>query len=351
METLKTNTKILQNGSGSLEIDLFGGAITSFHLHEGGINPLSFRFSKEQMPENNKAGAPYQGHFLCLGRWGEPSEGEIKAGVPNHGQVANILWEAGESDQMQLEMQAHSQLEGFHINRNIQLDIHSPVYTVNEEVTNTNPLGRLYNMVQHPTLAMPFLDHATIINCNAEIGFDYNFGKEPEKYVSNWPMGICQNMTTINLSTTEQAYSSVFSFIVKKGAKLGWVTAYSPTYHLVLGYLWERKDYPWINLWQDWHEDKIRYRGIEFGTTGIHKPFSQIIEDGNWKVFEENTFEYIDAREKLCRRYLSFLCKVKPGFQGVDEVSISNGGISIKDHASGQNIEVRTSLNFFYGLY
>lgn len=350
MEVLKASTKILQNGAGSLEIDLFGGAITSFHLHETGINPLSFRFTKEQMPENNKAGAPYQGHFLCLGRWGLPSEGEIKSGVPDHGQIANILWEAGKYDHLQLEMQAHSQLEGLQIQRNIQLDKDSPVYTVTEEVTNTNPLGRLYNMVQHPTLGRPFLDHATVINCNADIGFDHNFRKEPEKYVSSWPVGISKDLTDIDLSSTGQIYSSVFSFIIKKKAKFGWITAYSPTYNLIFGYLWKRKDYPWIDLWQDWHEDRIRYRGIEFGTTGIHKSFREIAEDGNWKVFEENTCEYIDAGEKLCKTYLSFQCEVKPRFQGVEEVSISKGIITIKEHANSQIIEIRTSFEDFYDL-
>ncbi len=350
MEVLKASTKILENGSGCLEIDLFGGAITSFKLHEGEINPLSFRFSAEQMPANNKAGAPYRGHFLCLGRWGLPSEGEIKAGVPDHGQIANIMWQAEEGDQTQFEMQTHSELEGLHVKRLIQMDINSPVYIVNEEVTNTNPLGRLYNMVQHPTLGRPFLDDTTIINCNAGLGFDHCFSNEPEKDVSSWPIGIGEDMKTINLSNTEQNYSSVFSFIVKKEAKFGWVSAYSPTHNLILGYVWERKDYSWINLWQDWHEDKIRYRGIEFGTTGIHKPFGQILEDGNWKVFGENTCEYIDAGEKLSRKYLSFLCKVQPGFQGIDELSISKGLISLKDDVSGQHIELAISLKNFYDL-
>src|ERR1700755_3260544 len=84
----------LENSLCSLTVDSFGGAITNFHLKdEQQINPLSFAFTQEQMPENNKNGAPYQGHFLCLGRWGLPSEGEIKTGVPNHGEAANIHWE------------------------------------------------------------------------------------------------------------------------------------------------------------------------------------------------------------------------------------------------------------------
>lgn len=338
--------KVLQNGSCSVEIDLFGGAITKFCVHGEEINPLSFRLPAEQMPENNKAGAPYQGHFLCLGRWGRPSEGEINAGMPDHGQLSNILWEAEDTGLMKLEMRAFSPMEGLHVNRSIELSRNSPLYMVTEEVHNTNALGRLYNMVQHPTLAQPFLDNATVVNCNAEPGFDHSFGVEREKYASNWPMGLCRDMTAINLSTPQKEYSSVFSYVVKKTDKMGWVTAYSPTHNLLLGYIWKRTDYPWIILWQDWLGSSIRYRGIEFGTTGIHKPFKQIISDGDWKVFGENTCEYIDAGEKPCRKHLSFLCEVKPGFKGVNEIYYSNGDVIIKDQLSGQNIELSMNPGF-----
>jgi hypothetical protein len=346
MELSGKIVKVLQNGSCSVEIDLFGGAITKFCLPGEEINPLSFRLPAEQMPENNKSGAPYQGHFLCLGRWGRPSEGEINAGMPDHGQLSNILWEAEDTGPMKLEMRAFSPMEGLHVNRSIELSRNSPLYMVAEEVHNTNTLGRLYNMVQHPTLGQPFLDHATVVNCNAEAGFDHSFGVEREMYASSWPIGLCKDMTAIDLSAPQKEYSSVFSFVVKKTDKMGWVTAYSPTHNLLLGYIWKRTDYPWIILWQDWLGSSIRYRGIEFGTTGIHKSFKQIISDEDWKVFGENTCEYIDAGEKPCRKYLSFLCDVKPGFKGVNEIYYSNGDIIIEGQVSGQNIELSMNPGF-----
>lgn len=113
----------LENNKSIVTIDSFGGAIINFHLKDIAINPLSFAFSKEQMPVNNKAGAPYKGHFLCLGRWGEPSAGEINAGLPNHGQFANILWNIEETKQQNiLKMNAAASLEGLCIERKIILD-------------------------------------------------------------------------------------------------------------------------------------------------------------------------------------------------------------------------------------
>ena len=97
----------LHNPASSLTVDLSGGAITDFHLKdEACINPLSFEFSKDQMPVNNKTGAPYRGHFFCVGRWGLPSEGEIKSGIPNHGEIANIGWTKKENSNEKLIMEA-----------------------------------------------------------------------------------------------------------------------------------------------------------------------------------------------------------------------------------------------------
>lgn len=152
----KSFKKKILNTTASLEVDLFGGAITSFRLSQIPINPLSFKFWKQDMPVNNK-GAPYQGHSLCLGHWGRPSKGEIRAGVPDRGQTANILWESREkSNQIRLEMHVTSALDGLHLKRNIELSSRQPAYLVNEVITNINSRGRFYNMVQHPTLAKPF---------------------------------------------------------------------------------------------------------------------------------------------------------------------------------------------------
>lgn len=187
MPRIEQTKLILSNSSCSVETDLYGGAITDFHLPDSKINPLSFRFSRDQMPENNKNGAPFQGHFLCLGRWGPPSEAELKQGIPYHGQIAGIPWKAGSSKSLKLDMEAFGPLEGLYINRTIQLDEQYAIYCVNEEITNERVIGRLFNIVQHPTIAAPFLDRFTVVNCNASTGFNDAFNSDPKR---RFPMAI-----------------------------------------------------------------------------------------------------------------------------------------------------------------
>ena len=320
---------ILSNSVASLSVDLFGGALTDFHLFDGELNPLTFRFSKGEMPANNKEGAPYQGHFLCLGRWGEPSPGEKRAGLPDHGQFANQMWQVRQANPYYLSMYAESKWEGLKVDREIRLDKGAAVFHTLEAITNINPLGRLYNIVQHPSIARPFLKPSTKVFCNADKGFHYACYKAPGEAMSQWPQGINPDRTLTDLSKSENASSGVYSFIVEQKDEWGWITAYTPEYRLLLGYLWRRSDYPWINVWRDYHDGEIRYRGLEFGTSGIHQHFGEILRTGNTRLFDEPVFEYIDAGQVIQKEYLAFLHQVDEPVRGIKSIHLTGGNIII----------------------
>jgi hypothetical protein len=333
----------LENNYCALTVDSFGGSITDFHLKEDAqINPLSFAFTKEEMPGNNKNGAPYQGHFLCLGRWGLPSQGEIKAGVPNHGEAANIHWETTAKNNNELCMQTTAKLEGLHVERTIVLDENNAVFCVEETVTNIHPLGRLFNMVQHPTLAAPFLNASTIINCNATIGFDQSKYQSAEKRSFHFPFVKDNNDNTFNVKNAQTNYNVVFSFLVDKNNDIGWLTAYSSSHNLMIGYIWKRSDYPWIHLWQHWNETEILYRGLEFGTAGIHQPYKEIINTAT-QLFGEKTFAYIDAGESISKKYFCFMYKTERSFTEVENIKIEADTIFIQ--TTNETFTLATSFN------
>lgn len=335
----------VSNNVASVAVDTLGGAIVDFHLHAGKINPLTFRLPLDGMPENNKTGATYQGHFVCMGCWGQPSAGEIEAGLPNHGQAANLPWTVTAVDnENELHMEVNTPLDGLKINRVLRLDNNSPVFTVSERVKNINPLGRLYNVVQHPTIAAPFLDGHTIVNCNATAGFSC-FGDDEMQNRSHWPTGIAEGGMVIDLSNPNKGDNfSVYAFVADKSSNIGWITAWSPTHNLVLGYLWKRTDYPWICLWQDYADGKIKHRGLEFGTTGIHKPFNEILAANHIKVLGENTVTHIDAGQDIERGYCAFLLPVTANFKGVEQIKLDGENILIKTVKSEQMITLNTSF-------
>ncbi|MDB5192131.1 MAG: hypothetical protein JWQ96_1694 [Segetibacter sp.] len=349
MSNIKSGLIHLQNNSASLTIDSFGGAITSFELKDSHINPLSFAFAKEQMPANNKAGAVYQGHFACIGRWGEPSAGEAKSGIPNHGEPANIEWTVKEQLSDTVQIQSVALKEGLEVDRTVLMDAASPAFIVHESITNINPLGRIYNIVQHPTIARPFLDDATIIDFNGQQGFDQANFKNIHSNIIQWPFARSNKNDTIDLRNPEGAYNAVFSFVVNPADQFGWITAYSPTHHFLLGYLWKRSDYPWIHLWQHYEGDKILYRGLEFGTAGLHQPFHTILNTAS-TLFGEDTYAYIDSGEVVSKSYLSFIHATPHEFTGVESATLNAEGLRLKVRDNNTDIIIKLSQKLIDGL-
>ena len=343
MNTRNTSVMTLQNDCSAVALDLYGGSITDFHLLHHNINPLSFSYPPEQMPQNNRAGAAYKGHFLCLGRWGQPSAGEIKKGVPHHGQFANMRWNLQhQSSNLQAYMDTFSEMESLSVKREIILDNLSPVLFVQELVENTAQLGRLYNMVQHPTIAAPFLDEHTVIDSNATEGFNQLMYKSAAANTINWETPFLKN------KHTEQS-DDVTSFIINPEEVYGWITAYSPTHNLVLGYVWRRKNYPWLHIWQHRLNEAIQYLGMEFGTAGIHQPFPEIINTAT-SLFNEKTLDYIDAGEIVNKAYASFIFETDQGFGGVENINITNGKLHIKAKQKGTGTLFNLSEKIIYGL-
>jgi hypothetical protein len=67
-------------------------------------------------------------------------------------------------DDGSLTMSVSLPLAGLLVDRTMAL--RGAALHVSETVTNANTLGRVYNIVQHPTIAPPFLTTETVVDCN-----------------------------------------------------------------------------------------------------------------------------------------------------------------------------------------
>jgi hypothetical protein len=334
---------MLQNEACSLSFDRQGGAWVDFHRKPGGMNPLNFHLEQDVPGAQSYS---FRGHFLCLGRWGDPSPGEAAKGHVKHGDFNRLEWTA-EANGNGCVMRAESPLEGLFLERTITLDRQAPLVTVKELVHNTGSLGRLYQMVQHPTLTAPFLAGDTLVDCNATTGFDYAFETYDEAAFCQWPVARTTRGEQLHLGRPERPYSSVFSFIVDPAEEWGWITAYAPAQQLLLGYVWPRIHYPWIHHWLHFEQDTLRYRGLEFGTTGVHKSFQEIWERQLLQVLGTPACSYIDSGETQQRQYSAFQLPVPAGFTGVQRVEVGENALHIVEKGSG----TKNTLLFHQPLY
>jgi hypothetical protein len=325
---------VLSNSAARMVIDLGGGSITQFQFKDQGLNPLRWANSgpaTELRPMS---------HFLCLDRWEQPSQSEIKNGMPFHGEATRVRWEVGEANETSVRMKAKLPMAGLAVDRAARMDAASAVVLITEAVTNGNPLGRLYNMVQHPTIGPPFLDETTLVDSNATKGFMQSSPlPNPEEPSVEWPQALKNGQPVDMRRLQTDPNPNVVSYVVDE--PYGWATAVNPGRGLLIGYVWKTAEYPWFNAWRHVAEGKPLARGLEFGTTGLHQPFPVLVRKG--RIFGRTIYEFLDAAQTQNRSYVMFLARTPTGYSGVTRVEINDGALLIHGRDGGR-ITVTTGL-------
>jgi hypothetical protein len=322
---------VLEGQAARLVLDLGGGAITDFHLLPQGLNPL-------QWGTSDPSTAPHpMGHFLCLDRWGPPSEAEEKNGMPFHGEASHVVWQVEQTPKeqdgkVQAAMSATLPLAGLKIRRRIALSTTGAFFVVTEEVTNANKLGRLFNMVQHPTISPPFLDEQTVVDANARRGLMQSSPlPNPEEPSVYWPEARKEGQPVNLRHLSSDPEPNVVSFTIDE--EYGWVTASSPAHGLLIGYLWKAAQYPWFSAWRDVAQGRPAARGLEFGTTGLHQPFPALVAKG--RIFGRPLYAYLDAGEMVSKTYACFLIPIPADYRGVSSLTYSGKTLVLHEREAG----------------
>ncbi len=325
-------TLTLDSGNATISWDLAGGGLVDFQFKDQPLNPFTWE-------EKSATPAHMKGHFLCLDRWGAPSAAEVSAGVPFHGEAAHVEWRKAGKTPTEAEMTVRLPLAKLGVKRTIKLDGASVL--VIEAVTNEAPLGRVFNMVQHPTIGPPFLDESVVVDSNARRGFMQSSPMpNPEHPTVVWPQALKEGVPVNLQFLRDDPMPDVVSYVVDE--EIGWVTALNPDKRLMLGYIWKTAEYPWLNIWRHAEGGKPMARGLEFGTTGLHQPYPILTKKGS--IFGRSLFAFIDATETQVRRYQVFLAKLPIQSSGVSQVRRTGSGELVVVLREGQEVRVKDLL-------
>eukprot|EP00435_Cladocopium_sp_Y103_P006899 s3196_g2.t1 len=325
----------LRLGDAALSIDAAGGSLASFQLGQG-PNPLCWDSAVHDNLDPTVTEPRPLGHFLCLDRWGPPSEEEERQGMPYHGEATSRHWHWSSSASQAARLGAQLPMAGLEVERSVELltcsaranwsfETRAALARIRDEVKNINKLGRILNMVQHPSIAPPFLTAETRVDCNGKRGFtqasrgcsDVLWDAQREFPVAVTADGAqdARCMTGGN--------DDVFSYEVNPSDPYGWVCAFTPSQGLLLGYLWPRCHYPWVSLWCSSTDGEPRARGLEFGTTGLHQPFPILTRHP--RIFGLPTFEHLDAMATFQKSFCCFLLEIPTDFCGVQAITVATG--------------------------
>ena len=322
---------VLEGTVAQVAIDLGGGSIVSFQFLDQKLNPLVWA------PAGDQSSNRPLSHFLCLDRWGQPSEAELKNGMFFHGEATRVEWKVLSASKTQAEMSAYLPMAGLEVRRQIKLADREAALTVSETVTNRNKLGRVYNMVQHPTIGPPFLDESTVVDSNGRRGFMQSSPMpNPEEPAVWWPQALKDGQSVNMRRLIDDPDPNVVSYVVDEPQ--GWATAANAGKGLLIGYVWRTDEYPWLNMWRHVENGKPAARGLEFGTTGLHQPFGVLVKKS--RIFGRPIFAYLDAGESVTRSYTAFLVKIPKAYTGVNRVTSAEGTLTIHPRGGGKPLSV-----------
>ena len=304
-----------------------GGHIAEILHKLRGVNPMwvppwqsgePSRYTPEIHPEygmnsESKLLMGIMGHNLCLDIFGLPSEEEAAAGLTVHGESSVVRYEI-EHGSDRLRMTANLPLAGLSFERTVSLV--GEVVHFEEQVINLTAMDRPFAWTQHVTLGPPFINKDTQFavpagkSRTADASFD---GLDLLPAIDfRWPDAPLPGNKSVNLREFGPGpFSRFTTHLMEDRAEVGF-TAFSPEHQLVVGYRWQRSDFPWLGLWQEnqmrhtapWNRRTVTC-GFEFGIT----PFPQTRRDMIRRppLFETEVYGWLPAKGKRHAFYTAFV--------------------------------------------
>ena len=129
--------------------------------------------------------------------------------------------------------------------------------------------------------------------------------------------------------------------LVDLALKYGWVATVQTDKHLILGYVFRRTDYPWVQNWGNYPSTGKFSRGLEFSTQPYDEPRREAVAKNG--MFGAPTFRWLPAKAAIHTSFLMFYAHTPADFGKVENVRFENGTISIED-AARRRITLRASL-------
>src|SRR5262249_12860463 len=137
-----------------------------------------------------------------------------------------------------------------------------------------------------------------------------------------WPMAPGTDGKKIDLRAAprETHYLDHATTLMDPSRALEWVTALHPGKRLVLGYVFKREEYPWLQYWGNYPPTGKLARGLEFSSQPYDVPRRQAVGMGT--MFDAPTYRWLPAKSKIESRFLLFYARVPEGFGRVDDVRL-----------------------------
>ncbi len=348
---------VLSNSKLELTVMTKGSTLASVRLADDTekLSPLwnPMRMARELgLPVKFDGGA---GHFVCVDGFGPPSTEESAAGLPGHGEAHTEEFAVRSERQAAataITLTARLPLVQEVFMRTFRLVDGENVVSVESELESLLAFDRPVNWAEHATIGSPFLESGvTVVDFSGSRSQTRPYASPKNGDVDRrlasgkgftWPLAPGLDGTIVNVRQTPEHphFLDHATTLLDPQRKFEWVTAINPKKRLIIGYVFKRIDYPWLQYWGYYPANGKMARGMEFGTQPYDVSRKEAISMA--AMFDTPTYRWLTAKGKIKTHFLLFYSRTPEGFNKVDDVAIENGEIVISDHSAGKQVKLAT---------
>jgi hypothetical protein len=229
------------------------------------------------------------------------------------------------------------------------------VIYVDSELESLLAFDRPINWGEHATISGSFLEQGkTVTDMSATRAMTRSYESEavdpPDHHnladfkEFKWPMAPTVNGAPVDMrvSPTITPVMDQTTSLMNPSRKLAYVTALHPVRQALLGYVFRREEYPWIQIWDSYPgEGRRSYRGMEFAVQPFDLPRRDVIQANS--LFDTPTYRWLPANSKITSGFIMFYTRTPEGFSQVDDVVLENGQLTIVDRRNGKQVVLKAS--------
>jgi hypothetical protein len=296
-----------------------------------------------------------RGHFVCLDGFGPPSAEERAAGLPQHGEAYTLPWTLDsyqkQGGTLSARFSATLPLARETFTRTFRIADGENIVWVDSELENLLSFDRPVFWGEHATISAPFLEPGKVAvdmpvhraKTKAHL-MQPNPTRQLQSYVDfTWPMApmLDGQMFDVRSAPMKPNTTDHTTSLLHPSRRLGFATALHSDKRLLIGWVFRREEFPWVQTWLSYAGPNRMTRGLEFATQPFDLPRADVLRNG--PLFDTPVFRMLPAKAKITSSFLMFYTRVPDGFQKVDDVRLEDGTLTIEDRAAGKSIKLAAS--------
>lgn len=292
--------------------------------------------------------ASYTGHALCLDYFGDASPEQRAAGLSLHGEAAICRWKLKEQEQgltARAVWEVSLPIAGLQLEREIRLENGQSIAYLRETVVNTRKTPHSFDWVQHVTLGPPLLAYGeSTLRVSAGRGMTAPAGYDDCSMVQSgqefdWPYAPgFGNTRPVDLREpfATEGKGLIAGLQMDPGSEVEYLIAVNWNLRAGIGYLFRRRDFPWITVWEENRARKdppwngtTRARGMEFGTLPLPRGCGEVLRDRRFHDTPQEQTLAGGARKTA--QYAAFLFQVPDGVSSIEQAEPTKDAVMLRD--------------------